>query len=191
MGPTGPAGAGGAPGSPGAGGAPGSPGAVGPQGPQGPQGEPGEGLRPDITVLGKLDWDPQQTLPAADAIALLRQGLRFIFSRKLDPEIVKRFSRTLVLVTFRPRPIGPAIVVNGAASVASANPDILVWKTSDDPDALTTATKGTGIFSIDLDCGYLVDADGRPVSGSTSALLGLPPPSLPGTIFRTWLPKQA
>jgi hypothetical protein len=141
-------------------------------------------------VIRKLDWDPEQLMSPQDAIALLVQGLRFELSRKLAPDFVERFSRTLVLVTFRPRPVDRALVINGAASLAG-NDDVLVWTTSDNFELLLNVTKGAGIFSIDVDCGYLVDADDRPVSGSTFTVLDIASPSLPGGIFRTWLSKQA
>jgi hypothetical protein len=141
-------------------------------------------------VIRKLDWDPQQLMSPQEAIGLLVQGLRFELSRKIAPDFVERFSRTLVLVTYRPRPVDRTLAINGSASL-QGNDDVLVWKTSDDVDLLLNVTKGAGMFSIDLDCGYLFDADDRPVSGSTFTVLDVPGPSLPGGIFRTWLSKQA
>jgi hypothetical protein len=46
------------------------------------------------------------------------------------------------------------------------------------------------LIVIDLDCDYLVDADGRPVSGSAGALVGSTT-FAPGGIFRTWIQVQA
>jgi hypothetical protein len=177
----------GPPGSPGAQGATGATGATGPAGPPGP---PGEGLLADITVIRRLSWDPDQLMSPQEAISFLLEGLRFEFSRKLAPDFVERFSRTLVLVTYRPRPVDRALVINGSASL-EGNEDVLVWTTSDNPEVLLDVTKGAGIFSIDVDCGYLIDGDDRPVSGSAFTLLDIRSPSLPGTIFRTWLSKQS
>ena len=49
---------------------------------------------------------------------------------------------------------------------------------------------GPGVISIDLDCGYLREANGDPVSGSPGRMLRLAPPYPPGGIFRTWILKQ-
>ena len=44
----------------------------------------------------------------------------------------------------------------------------------------------SALVLIDVDCAYLVDVDGRPVS-SSAAKLGGAEVTPPGGIFRTWL----
>ena len=129
-------------------------------------------------------------MSAQEAISLLMEGLRFEFSNRLAPDFVERFSRTLVLVTYRPRPVDRALAINGSASL-EGNEDVLIWTTSDSPDILLNVTEGAGMFSIDVDCGYLIDGDDRPVSGSPFTVLDIRSPSLPGGIFRTWLSKES
>lgn len=63
----------------------------------------------------------------------------------------------------------------------------VVWRLTDDPSiALKMLSIGAQVL-IDLDCNYLFDTDGQPVSGSAGALIGRKEGIWPGGIFRTWM----
>jgi hypothetical protein len=53
------------------------------------------------------------------------------------------------------------------------------------------ALKNGGLIVVDLDCDYIVDANGADVSGSAAIMAGGKPPVRAGGIFRTWIPVLA
>ena len=155
----------------------------------GPSGPPGVGLRDDIAFLRRLNWEPREPVSLEQWLALFGEGLRFQFSSRLEETFSTPFATTLVLVTFRPTdPLRPVRAVPGSAVVKDTD---VIWGATGPADLLRRAfSQEPGLFSIDLDAGYVLDADKRPVSGSASRLLGVDEPfPPPGGVFRTWLNK--
>jgi hypothetical protein len=179
----------GAPGAAGARGADGAPGVPGPKGDPGPIGATGAGLRDDIAFIRGLNWAPSSQLSLDQWLALFREGLRFHFSQPLEESFSKPFAATFVLVTFRPLdPQRPMRAVAGEAVVKDTD---VIWTVTAPLEAVRGAFgQEPGFFSIDLDAGYVLDADKRPVTASAARLLGISEPfPAPGGLFRTWLLK--
>jgi len=158
---------------------------------KGDQGPPGEGLRKEIAVVERLSWKPTQPLNFTELLTVLigdAGGLRFTFTRELDETSPRPFVDVLVLVTFRPKDSAQA--VRALAGTATVKGTDVVWKSTDTAAKLRELlSPPSGTLSIDLDCGYLRDAGGAPVSGSPLRMLGLPEPYAPAGIFRTWIFK--
>jgi collagen triple helix repeat protein len=194
LGAQGPAGPRGDPGPKGDTGAAGAQGAQGPQGPQGVQGPAGDESLDLARVLG-VNWDVLSAVPPSELPRMLGQ-LIIDFDRPLGnlPNI-----GPVVWVRLLPSgsagpfgsPGGSVIHVNGIASVNNGN--LLMWQLTDPPDNVTKALQGGGFVLIDVDCDYLADATGQPVSGSATRLangIGVVPSAKifpPGGIFRTWI----
>src|SRR5205823_6820646 len=121
----------------------------------------------------------------------------FAFTQPLAPD--SPFLPFIVDVRFEPAratapftgagTLAPAFVLHGAPRVEEA---AVVWELRDSPDALVSLFGSAGgLVVIDLDCDYLSDAGGRPVSGSAGLLARIGPPLRPGGIFRTWIQVKA
>ncbi|WP_049949822.1 hypothetical protein [Sorangium cellulosum] len=192
---TGPAGEPGVPGQQGVQGPPGPEGpqgqagpqgAAGPPGPQGPQGPRGPGLDPDIGAIEVLNWDPSSPLTFDEVLELFKAGIRFIFSVLLDEAASDPFRDAMVQVSFRPLdPLQPMRAIAGIAVIKGTD---VIWMVSEETlSRLGEMSKLAGMFSIDLDAGYVRDARGEPVSGSPLRFVGIKSPYPPGGIFRTWM----
>jgi hypothetical protein len=184
----------GPPGATGAKGDPGPQGLRGPQGLQGLQGIPGPPgeLATDLAFVEELNWDPRQTVPFDQAVSILKE-LRFTFSRPLDPGRLDGIERFIVWVRLAADPKGTGVLgtLNPLRGNVKISDQLLIWAGRDDPEGLrrVIASSPSALVMIDVDCGYLIDVDGRPVSAS-AAKLGGAEVTPPGGIFRTWLPVK-
>jgi hypothetical protein len=200
QGEAGPAGPQGDRGEPGEQGEPGQPGPQGERGPQGdpgepgapgPQGEPGSpgpGGAVDYTVVIKLGWDPLEAVPINQAMAILRQAT-LIFSRPLDEARAEPFAPFIGWVRYT---VGtgasPVRAIHGAVKIDGEE---LIWSLQEEVGAILEIFKSNeGLILIDIDCDYLFDAEGRPVSGGTGGLFQVDD-RRPGGIFRTWISVRA
>ena len=140
-------------------------------------------------MIVRVNWDPNRVFKIEELIAMFSQtAIRFTFSRPLDEQFSRAFSRTLVQVTFRGQDlVGQMRSIPGQATVKDTD---VIWTPILLPPQLREMySQVSGLVSFDLDCGYVRDADGNPVSGSPSRLLGLRGPYPPSGIFRTWMFK--
>jgi len=177
-GPQGPPGVPGQPGpkgDPGPTGATGQTGAAGPAGPQGPQ---GLGFDPDIDRIVKLNWSPFAALSLSQGLSLLQKGLNFVWLKPLSPDRVKQVGDALVRVVIA----GPDQTLFQCAGTVSLQSESLVWRTTDNTDALGRHLIAGSLVHIEVLCDWLLDANGRPVSGNTSSLLGSAGPFAAGGI---------
>ena len=187
-GPSGPKGDPGPAGPKGDAGPQGAVGPVGAVGPQGPPGPPGPAADTDFTRVVKLSWDPRVPLNFLEALDAL-QRLAVVFSKPLDAGRAKAFVSQLAWVRCQtPRtqtqlPANPLFPLQGKVRIAA---ETFNWAAADDPAVVRGILSAGGLVLFDLDCDYLVDADGRPVSGSAGFLADIEP-ARPGGIFRTWL----
>ncbi len=190
-GPAGPTGAAGAAGPRGEAGPGGPRGEVGPKGDTGPAGPPGPrgpaGTLPTAASVVKLSWPPSEPAPVAELPAILKQFL-FTFSAALDEGRAKLFLPGLVQVRFESaaraqQNLTPLVALRGSTAVEGEN---VAWLLADDVTTIVRAGVG-GLVTIDLACDYLVDRQGRPVSGTAHAIAGFATPAIPGGIFRTWI----
>ncbi|MBI3350750.1 MAG: collagen-like protein, partial [Burkholderiales bacterium] len=159
-------------------GATGPAGAVGPAGPAGPQGAAGPGLDPDPVRIVKLNWSPFTAVPLTQAVILLQKGLVFTWLKPLQPDAVKQLGNTLVRVVIT----GPDRTLFHSAGTVSLQAEQLVWATTDNTDILARHLTAGGQVHIEVFCDWLLDADGRAVSGNVSSLIGHKGPFAPGGI---------
>ena len=193
LGPAGAQGAVGGPGPQGTVGPAGPPGNPGPQGPVGPVGPPGPESGLDLTMIRGVNWNPAVAVPMPTAIKLL-ESLQFAFTGPLGQ--ASAFLPFAAVVTLAPpvptstaAPVLAPLAVLHGTTVVQGN--VVAWRLGEPAAAVSGALKGGGLILIDLDCDYIVDANGVVVSGSASLLAGAKPPVRPGGIFRTWIQVAA
>ena len=218
-GPQGGVGSAGPPGPQGPAGPIGMTGPQGPEGPRGPQGPPGGTIHPPIlptptpfrppirppaeaqaafeahavATIEALNWDPRAPIAVVDAMTLL-QNLQLTFTEALGE--ANAFLAHSVWVRFCPADPGaqrratiPSIVgLHGTPSIADR---VLGWGMTESSTRVQSALSKGGLILVDVDCDYLEDASGAPVSGSGAALAGIPASGAPGGIFRTWIQVSA
>ena len=80
---------------------------------------------------------------------------------------------------------GALVPLRGTAKIDDRQ---LIWSCGDDEAAIRRALQSANnaLVLIDVACDYLVDVEGRPVSGSGSRFVDVES-SPAGGIFRTWL----
>jgi hypothetical protein len=83
------------------------------------------------------------------------------------------------------QPLDQARVVRGTANV-DANQVVWSCDPADLGRLLETAAQTGGTVLLDLNCDFVLDREGRPVSACSSTLIGAHLPR-PGGILRTWL----
>jgi hypothetical protein len=178
---TGPPGQDGAPGPAGENGPPGQDGAAGPAGPPGP---PGPQL--DLGTLRGLNWKPEVVQTPASTRKLLG-ALVFTFDRELDPRPSDGRAAQIVNAWFwNEAPLPPDRTVRGTVKIDGPR---VVW-TCDPNDmglVLEGSTQTGGTVLLDLNCDFVLDRDGQPVSACSAQLAGGKPLPRPGGILRTWL----
>src|SRR5205085_2921510 len=108
----------------------------------------------------------------------------FTFDRDLDPGPLDGRAAMVVTAWFwTDQPTDTARAVRGTVKIDGGR---VVWAI--DPNALGTvleaSTQPGGILTLDLNCDYVLDRDGQPVS-SCAGLVGKQLPR-PGGILRTW-----
>jgi hypothetical protein len=136
-------------------------------------------------VLKDLSWEPTTPQTPAEARSTLGR-LAFAFDRDLDPGPIERRAAQLVNAWFSTdQPLDPARVVRGTAKI-DANTVVWACDPADLPRLLQAATQAGGTVLIDLNCDFVIDRDGQPVSACSSTLIGRHLPR-PGGILRTWL----
>jgi hypothetical protein len=113
------------------------------------------------------------------------------FSAPLDVERSARFLQFVAWVRVQPTVVpgtpGPqlstVLALHGRASIQGAT---FGWSLTDDQGAVQTALRNGALVLIDVDCDYLTDIRGNPVSGSAGALADIQT-FRPGGIFRSWI----
>ena len=141
----------------------------------------------------KIPWDPREPVPLPTALGLL-QKLQIDFTGEIDAGKAAPFADLLCWVRLQlPAPRGtefqlpPVTALQGKASFSASS---FLWTLADDAGLVQSALRNGGLVVIDLDCDYLFDAEGNPVSGSAGELVGSKA-FAPGGIFRTWIQVQA
>jgi hypothetical protein len=135
-------------------------------------------LNPDIDRIVKLNWSPFAAVSLAQGLSLLQKGLSFIWAKPLSPEPVKQVADGLVRVVIA----GPDQALFRCAGTVSVQAEVLNWRTTDNTDILGRHLIAGSLVHIEVFCDWLLDADGRPVSGNVSSLIGGPGPFVPGGI---------
>ena len=195
-GPTGAAGAQGATGATGPTGPqgvqgdPGPPGPPGPQGDPGPQGPPGPEAGLDLTMIRAVNWNPRTAVPIATAIKVL-SDLEIAFTAGLGPAtpflpgaMWVRLAPPTPTATAAAPTLAPVLALHGTTQISN---NLVIWKLADAVATVQNTLKSGGLILIDLDCDYIVDANGADVSGSAAIMAGSKPPVRAGGIFRTWI----
>ena len=177
-------------------GLPGPPGDIGPAGGAGPRGLRGNagpagpagiGLDPDATVIVELNWDPFRRFEPGEVMELLQQ-LIFRFSRSLDSNVIKRTAPGIVRVMLwgNRSKTSDLFLIPGTAILSQ--PDAIEWQGAFDTQLIFEQIGNQGMIHIDLLCDYIVDEEGKLVSSSAAALLGLKLDGYPlGGVFSTWM----
>jgi hypothetical protein len=151
-------------------------------------GPPGPGLAAGLTRVIKLSWDPRTALTLPAALDVLRE-LSVEFSTPLDAARAEGFVPFVAWVRCQSFPGAgqavppPLVALRGKPGLAGAT---FTWALGEDPATVTGLLRAGGLVFLDLDCDYLVDANGQPVSGSAGALVNSELGG-PGGIFRAWL----
>ncbi len=183
----GPQGDTGPPGPAGAKGAKGDKGNAGAVGPAGPIGPPGIGLDPEAAIIQQINWDPFGRVGAGQFIEILRR-MTFRFSKPLNPATVKRATSGIVRVAVRADDPKNLQLFSIPGRAILAPPDIIEWQGTFDDQMVLEQIGNRGTALIDLLCDYIMDENGRLVSGSAAFLLGQKLDGYPpGGIFATWL----
>jgi hypothetical protein len=139
-----------------------------------------------------VSWDPLTALAIPAALEALGQ-LSIQFSAPLDADRAGGFLPFLAWVRCQPfaatgqGALPPLVALRGKPGLSGPT---FTWSLEEDPQAVTRVLAAGGLVVLDLDCDYLVDANGQPVSGSAGALAGSEVGG-PGGIFRAWLQVQA
>jgi hypothetical protein len=142
----------------------------------------------DLGVLKGLSWKPvaPQTLAAARKTL---GGMTFTFDRELDPAPLDGRAAQILTAWFSTdQPLDPARIVRGAVKI-DANRVIWAADPADLGRVLEAAPQTGGTVLLDLNCDFVIDRDGQPVSACSSTLIGHHLPR-PGGILRTWLQIQ-
>jgi hypothetical protein len=142
-----------------------------------------------MAVIDALNWDPRASIAVTDAITLL-DNLQFTFTEALGD--ANAFLPGSVWVRWCPADPGsqrratipPILGLHGTSSIADY---VLSWSMTESQPRVQSALSKGGLVLIDVDCDYLEDANGAPVSGSAATLAGLTASGGPGGIFRTWI----
>jgi hypothetical protein len=189
---TGPPGATGGTGAQGPAGDTGATGPQGPPGPPGPQGPPGPEAGLNLTMVRAVNWDPRTAIPIATAIKTL-SSLEIEFTAALGPATpfllgamwVRLAPPTATATATGALPtLSPVLALHGATTIQN---NLVIWQLADPTTTVENALKDGGLIRVDLDCDYIVDANGADVSGSAGIMAGQKPPVRPGGIFRTWM----
>jgi hypothetical protein len=145
-------------------------------------------------MVHAVSWNPTVQIPASTVLKLLT-NLQIAFTAPLGA--ATRFAPAAAWVRFAPpTPIAtlaapslqPIVALHGNVVISGST---VAWRLTDDTNAVTAALRTGGLVLVDLDCDYIVDANGAVVSGSASLLAGGKPPVRPGGIFRTWIQVAA
>jgi hypothetical protein len=139
-----------------------------------------------LAHVSGLNFNPATSHPLNAVIPLL-QSLVFEFSRPLDPGFSSQFQQGLVSVIYEDPSALTVTYVPGGWNVAGNQ---LLWSiTPAAASALGGMLTAGSRVRIEVNCDYLLDAAGLPVSGSAlrvakpSSTSALPP----GGVFRSWI----
>jgi hypothetical protein len=102
------------------------------------------------------------------------------FTGRIDGERAALFLPLLLRVTSHPRDGSPVRAVPGSTRLLVAG----VRFSGAVPGVMFEELARGGVIFVDLACDYLLDTNGRPVSGSASFLLGQREFPLPGGLCR-------
>lgn len=170
----------------------GAAGAGGATGPAGDAGPPGPGIGADLVRVGKIPWDPRRPVSLPEALGLLR-SLQIDFTGEIDPSKAEPFADLVGWVRLQlpasqsGTPLPPVTALHGKASFSVSS---FLWTLADDPGLVQSSLRNGGLIVIDLDCDYLLDREGNPVSGSAGEFVETKA-FAPGGIFRTWIQVRA
>jgi hypothetical protein len=126
----------------------------------------------------------------------LLQGFAIEFTDAIDADRARGFERLVGWVRLQ-----LPVAASGPFSTPSLPPLVALhcrtgftqsgffWILSDPPATVQNLLVNGALIVIDLDCDYIFDLKGRPVSGSGAAILG-GDTFAPGGIFRTWIQVQ-
>jgi hypothetical protein len=145
-------------------------------------------------MIKSVNWNPTVQIPLATAVKLLT-SLQFAFTADLAPATpflplaawLRIVPPTPSATTTAPS-LPPVLALHGTLVVSGAT---LVWRLADPATAVSAALRSGGLILVDIDCDYVLDANGAVVSGSGSLLEDAKPPARPGGIFRTWMQVAA
>lgn len=139
----------------------------------------------DLTVLKGLSWEPRQAIPFDRAGEVLRE-LAFVFDRNLDPSRAEGREGQIVTAWFLAEaPLSSALVIRGRVKIGDNQ---VVWSAIDDDIRLVIqrVRQQPATVLLDLNCDFVIDEAGRPVSACSSTLVDVHLPR-PGGILRAWL----
>jgi hypothetical protein len=141
-------------------------------------------------MIRAVNWNPRTAVPLATAIKTLTQ-LEIAFTAALGAEspflpgaMWVRFVPPTPVATAAAPTLAPVLALHGTTAISG---NLVIWKLADATATVQNSLKGGGLVLIDLDCDYVVDANGVDVSGSAAILASEKPPVRPGGIFRTWI----
>jgi len=131
----------------------------------------------------EVNWDITGRFAAEEGLAIVSE-FRATFSDAINRSQLRPFASTVMTVLTLPdsRSGGPVRRINGATDVDG---DTLIFKPFGISDRIRSELSEVGgSIQIDIDCDYLMNRQGLPVSGSASPLIGLKGPFPPGGILR-------
>jgi hypothetical protein len=141
-------------------------------------------------MVRAVNWNPRTAVPLQTAIKLL-SDLEIAFTAALGPAspflpgaIWVRLAPPTPTATVAAPTLAPVLALHGTTQLSN---NLVIWKLGDAAATVQNSLKNGGLILIDLDCDYIVDANGADVSGSAAILAGSKPPVRPGGIFRSWI----
>jgi hypothetical protein len=155
----------------------------------GPPGPPGPGIDPNPTLIAKVSWPSQSTLPLLSALNLV-STLRIDMTGPLGPTTQQQQPQ-VVQVWFLPNQppstaaVGaPITVIHGSSKIDATG---ISWAMSEPPAVLRSMFGGGGQVLLRVHTGHLFDANNRPVSAALNAVTPIPN-RMPiyGGVFETW-----
>jgi hypothetical protein len=145
-------------------------------------------------MVRAVNWNPRTAVPIATALNVL-SNLEIAFTAALGPTspflpgaMWVRLAPPTPAATVAAPTLAPILALHGTTQISN---NLVIWKLADPPAAVQNALKNGGLIVVDLDCDYIVDANGADVSGSAAIMAGGKPPVRAGGIFRTWIPVLA
>jgi hypothetical protein len=141
-------------------------------------------------MIRAVNWNPRTTVPIATALTVL-SNLEIAFTAALGPAspflpgaMRVRLEPPTAAATVAAPTLAPILALHGTTQISN---NLVIWKLADPPASVQNALKTGGLIVVDLDCDYIVDANGADVSGSAAIMAGGKPPVRAGGIFRTWI----
>jgi hypothetical protein len=131
-----------------------------------------------------LSWPHNGTLSPQHAAERLA-ALIFTLESPLHPDLV-RAPPPVVQVWVETANAQAAMPILSLAGTVKLDAQTVVWSSGMTADLLAKSLPLGARVLLRLHCGWLFDANKRPYSSTSSALMGIPVPRMPGGVFESW-----